>query len=76
MRGVRRDGQESIIDASKLVPGDIVLIEAGDYIPADGLPDLGFQSEGGGSLLLLVNPFRLRRTLRLWWPPVRLWETG
>ena len=33
---VRRDGQESIIDASKLVPGDIVLIEAGDYIPADG----------------------------------------
>lgn len=33
---VLRDGQESIIDASKLVPGDIVLIEAGDYIPADG----------------------------------------
>lgn len=33
---VRRDGQESIVDAAKLVPGDIVLIEAGDYIPADG----------------------------------------
>ncbi len=33
---VRRNGEESVIDAAELVPGDIVLIEAGDYIPADG----------------------------------------
>ncbi len=32
---VRRDGVEMIIDVSDLVIGDIVLIEAGDYIPAD-----------------------------------------
>ncbi len=33
---VRRDGQIGEIDAAELVPGDIVLIEAGDRIPADG----------------------------------------
>ena len=33
---VRRDGQIAEIDAAELVPGDIVLIEAGDRIPADG----------------------------------------
>ena len=32
---VRRDGIEMIVDVSDLVIGDIVLIEAGDYIPAD-----------------------------------------
>ena len=32
---VIRDGVESIIDASQLVPGDIIRIEAGDFIPAD-----------------------------------------
>lgn len=32
---VRRDGIEMVIDVSNLVVGDIVLIEAGDYIPAD-----------------------------------------
>ena len=32
---VRRDGAVSTIDASDLVPGDIVVIEAGDSIPAD-----------------------------------------
>lgn len=30
-----RDSQESIIEASQLVPGDIILLEAGDYVPAD-----------------------------------------
>lgn len=34
---VIRDGVESIVDAVSIVPGDIILIEAGDYIPADGL---------------------------------------
>ena len=33
---VRRDGQAVEIDAENLVPGDIVLVEAGNRIPADG----------------------------------------
>jgi len=32
---VVRDGREMVIDAAGLVPGDIILIEAGDFIPAD-----------------------------------------
>ena len=32
---VLRDGEEQIIDASELVPGDIIHLEAGDFIPAD-----------------------------------------
>lgn len=32
---VLRDGEEKIIDASELVPGDIIHLEAGDFIPAD-----------------------------------------
>jgi Ca2+-transporting ATPase len=33
---VRRDGQALEVDASELVPGDIVLVEAGNRVPADG----------------------------------------
>ena len=33
---VRRDGHDLSLPASDLVPGDIVLLEAGDRIPADG----------------------------------------
>src|SRR3954467_11044816 len=33
---VRRDGQAVEIDADGLVPGDVVLVEAGNRIPADG----------------------------------------
>jgi P-type Ca2+ transporter type 2C len=33
---VRRDGNKLDIDASALVPGDVVLLEAGDRVPADG----------------------------------------
>ena len=33
---VRRDGKVQEIDASGVVPGDVVLVEAGDLIPADG----------------------------------------
>ena len=33
---VRRDGQAIEIDAEELVPGDVVLVEAGNRIPADG----------------------------------------
>ncbi len=32
---VIRNGEEMIIDASELVPGDIIKLEAGDFIPAD-----------------------------------------
>ena len=32
---VIRQGEEKIIDASELVPGDIIRLEAGDFIPAD-----------------------------------------
>ncbi|QDY80704.1 cation-translocating P-type ATPase [Streptomyces qinzhouensis] len=33
---VRRDGAESEVPAEQLVPGDVVLIAAGDQVPADG----------------------------------------
>jgi Ca2+-transporting ATPase len=33
---VRRDGQSLTIDAAQLVPGDVVFLEAGDRVPADG----------------------------------------
>lgn len=33
---VRRDGRVSSIGADEVVPGDIVLVEAGDRLPADG----------------------------------------
>ncbi len=32
---VIRDGEQRIVQASNVVPGDIVLVEAGDFVPAD-----------------------------------------
>ena len=32
---VVRNGREAVIDASELVPGDVILVEAGDFVPAD-----------------------------------------
>ncbi|MBE6544421.1 MAG: HAD family hydrolase, partial [Ruminococcaceae bacterium] len=32
---VIRDGKETVIEAYKLVPGDIIKLEAGDFVPAD-----------------------------------------
>lgn len=32
---VRRDGKQMKVEAEKLVPGDIVILEAGDSVPAD-----------------------------------------
>ncbi len=32
---VIRNGAEEVVDAVKLVPGDIIKVEAGDYVPAD-----------------------------------------
>lgn len=44
---VIRDGREQIIEASELVPGDIIRLEAGDSIPADArlLRAVSFKSE-------------------------------
>jgi len=44
---VIRDGKEDIIDASLLVPGDIIKLEAGDFIPADArlLSSVSLKSE-------------------------------
>lgn len=44
---VIRDGTEKIIDASELVPGDIMRLEAGDFVPADArlLHSAGLKSE-------------------------------
>ena len=36
MAKVRRDGEVMSVPAAGLVPGDIVLLEAGDFVPADG----------------------------------------
>ncbi|MHB8877091.1 MAG: HAD-IC family P-type ATPase, partial [Myxococcaceae bacterium] len=33
---VRREGQQAQLPARELVPGDVVLVEAGDRVPADG----------------------------------------
>ncbi|MFB4281642.1 cation-translocating P-type ATPase [Nonomuraea sp. MTCD27] len=33
---VRRDGRLARLDAKELVPGDVVVVEAGDRVPADG----------------------------------------
>ncbi len=32
---VIRDGRETVVMASELVPGDIIVLEAGDFVPAD-----------------------------------------
>lgn len=44
---VVRDGQEKVIDSTDLVPGDIIHLEAGDFIPADArlLTASGLKSE-------------------------------
>ncbi len=44
---VIRNGKEEIIDAKELVPGDIIKLEAGDFIPADArlLKSVSLKSE-------------------------------
>lgn len=44
---VIRDGKEAVIDAALLVPGDIIKLEAGDFIPADArlLESVSLKSE-------------------------------
>ena len=44
---VLRNGQEVRIEASQVVPGDVILLEAGDQVPADGrlLECVGLQAD-------------------------------
>ena len=44
---VIRDGVEKIINASELVPGDVIKLEAGDFVPADArlIQSAGLKSE-------------------------------
>lgn len=44
---VIRDGEERVVDADALVPGDIIRLEAGDFVPADArlLHSAGLKSE-------------------------------
>lgn len=44
---VIRNGEETIVEASELVPGDIIRLEAGDFIPADArlLSSVSLKSE-------------------------------
>ncbi len=44
---VIRNGEETVIDASELVPGDIIRLEAGDFVPADArlIQSAGLKSE-------------------------------
>ena len=44
---VIRDGEEKVIDAAELVPGDIIRLEAGDFVPADArlIHSAGLKSE-------------------------------
>ena len=44
---VIRNGEEQVIDAAELVPGDIIKLEAGDFVPADArlLHSAGLKSE-------------------------------
>ena len=44
---VIRGGEEKVIDAADLVPGDIIRLEAGDFVPADArlLQSAGLKSE-------------------------------
>jgi P-type Ca2+ transporter type 2C len=50
---VRRDGELREVAASQLVPGDIVLLEAGNVVPADALEKLEITSR---RVPLEVNP--------------------
>ncbi len=44
---VLRDGSETVLDATQLVPGDIIHLEAGDFVPADArlLKSVSLKSE-------------------------------
>ena len=48
---VNRDGKEILLSSEELVPGDLVLLETGDKIPADGYVAQAFNFEVNESVL-------------------------
>ena len=46
---VLRDGKQVLLHSDELVPGDVVILEAGDAVPADGRPagERQFADRGG-----------------------------
>ena len=58
---VLRDGKEQVIDAAQLVPGDIIRLEAGDFIPADArlLKSVSLKSDASSTLPCATTPTSL-----------------
>ena len=54
---VIRNGEEKIINADKLVPGDIILLEAGDFVPADArlIKSTSLKSEESAQRRVFLN---------------------
>ncbi len=48
---VKRDGMVKIIDSQDVVPGDLIVLEAGDYVVADGRIIQGFQLAADEAIL-------------------------
>ena len=71
---VVRSGEPRLVEASSLVPGDIILIEAGDSIPADArLVESAMLKLDESSLT--GDRFRSIRTPALSWMTTRPWAT-
>ena len=72
---VIRDGEEQVIDAVQLVPGDVIRLEAGDFVPADAR-----RSEASASRAKNprspANPSLLKRMRISLSPRMRRWATA
>jgi P-type E1-E2 ATPase len=68
MAHVRRDGVEKVIPAAEVVRGDILILRAGDLVPADArilVADTLFAIEAP----LTGEPFPVKKNLSLFSPP-------
>ena len=72
---VVRDGQEQVVDAAGLVPGDIIRLEAGDFIPADArlLKSVSLKSEESA---LTGESVPSEKDAGAWWRKRPGWVTG
>jgi len=83
---VFRDGQEMEIPSSQVVPGDVVLLEAGDLVVADGrllegyhlqINESSLTGESEGVEKAYEKPGRRKcgagRSEKIWCFPVRWW---
>ena len=78
---VIRAGLERRLESSQLVPGDIILLEAGDYVPADGrvLWEAGLQADESamtGESLPVHKRGGGGRPRTPPWPSGRTWSSG